>query len=58
MNIQLKYQEENKLYFPLTEADKFLMQHVMNEDLSALNAHGLDKARYVAAAHDWHIEIL
>lgn len=46
------------MWQPVTEADLYLMQHCMNEDLIAVNTVGLDKLRYVAAAHDWEVKVI
>lgn len=45
------------LYYPETKADEQLMQHCVNTDLVALNEEGLEKAAFIAAAHDWRIEV-
>lgn len=36
---------------PVTEGDRILMQHFMNEDLAAINNNGLTKLRFVAELH-------
>lgn len=44
------------LWYPATKADGILLAHCMNvPDIAAANQVGLDGARYVAAAHGWHI---
>lgn len=48
----------NNIYVPQTSADKHLMQHCVNEDLDSLNEEGLSKAHYIAAAHEWRIEVI
>ena len=49
--------ESVKFYSPVTERDKFLMQHCVNEDLDALNEIGLEKVKAVASAHGWSVTI-
>ena len=49
------YKGHDGLFYPCCESDKLLMQHCVNTDLEALNEKGLEKARYVALAHDWQI---
>ena len=57
ITINLIRRKADNLYYPVVNADKMLMQHCINEDLTALNNNGLHKAKYVAAAHSWKIEI-
>jgi hypothetical protein len=38
--------------------DARLMQHCMNEDLSAVNDAGLEKLKAVATAHRWKVEVV
>lgn len=61
MNIVLRKHSigyEKFIYQPISESDLKLMQHCINEDLIYLNEDGLDKVRYIAAAHDWKIEVI
>jgi hypothetical protein len=44
-------------YYPASDTDRHLMQHLVNEDLSALNDAGMEKAKEVAKAHGWTISI-
>jgi hypothetical protein len=57
ITIKLKKQIDG-YYYPVTDANKALMQHCANEDLDCLNEKGLDKCKQVATAHGWFIEIV
>lgn len=46
------------LYYPVTTSDQLLTEHITNVDLEALNDKGLEKTRYVAAAHGWKVEVV
>lgn len=61
MNITLQKQSigyGNVIYVPCSTEDKYLMEHLLNEDLESLNEEGLEKVMYVAHAHGWKIEII
>lgn len=56
--ITLLQSPEKNLYHPVLNHDLYLTQHCMNEDLSAVNDHGLMKLRAIAAFHNWEVVIL
>ena len=56
--INITLQREGEFYRPVSEADLFLMQHCINEDLSVLNDKDLHKCYYIAAAHGWKVCVI
>lgn len=44
-------------YHPNDDRSRFLMQHCVNTDLSAVNDLGLEKLRAVSVVHGWSVEI-
>jgi hypothetical protein len=45
------------LFYPKSKPDERLLQHCCNEDFIAITQETLDKAVYIAAAHEWRIRI-
>ncbi len=46
------------MYWPVDTADRYLLEHCSNDNFIAITKETLDKAVYLAAAHDWKIEIV
>lgn len=45
------------IYSPISNADLLVMQHCVNENLAYLDEEELEKAKCVATAHNWKIEV-
>jgi hypothetical protein len=44
-------------FWPKENSDRLLMQHCVNEDLSAVNELGMEKVVHVALAHGWIVDV-
>jgi len=56
--LTLIHREIDGLYHPKYPDELGLIQHLMNNDLYALNEKGLEKLKIVAKAHGWFLDIL
>lgn len=54
----LTLQNREGYYWPVTDGDRFLLQHVTNENYIAINKNELEKVMFVAKAHGWEVVVV
>lgn len=57
IEIELPADVSQECYRAADDESEILMQHCVGAELIELNAHGLDKLKIIANAHNWLVEI-